>query len=417
MKILRLSTYCYPERISSSHMTADFETACAAQGITLDTYAPTPTRGVSAEEREQYKQMPYEERLDGTVIIHRFPMYREGKNPIARALRYMLVSLKHYYHGCRAEDIDLIMGSTTPPTQGVLCAMVAKRLSRRYKRHVPFVFTIQDMFPESLVSTGMCREGSLLYRIGSKISDYSYRHADRVLVITDSMKQRLIDKGVPEDKVQVARNWVDTEAVHPIPREENTLYEEFSLPRDGFCVTYAGNLGASQNPGLLVDCAERLAHRKDIHFVIFGGGSEKERLEQRIAGSGLTNIRLLPMQPAQRVAEVYSLGDASFVLCRKGVGLGAFPSKSASIMAAGTPVIASFDAESDLCRIVEREQVGLCAPAEDADAAVEAILRLADDPDRCRQYGENARKTACSQFSKEVCTAVRIAAYREVAGQ
>lgn len=409
MKVLKLAPYYAPERISSSHLTADMEEAYEAAGILTEVYAPTPTRGVTAEVHKAYRAIRYEEARHGTVSIYRFRMFREGRNPIGRALRYLLVNLAHYHHGVRAKEVDAIVAGSTPPTQGVLCALVAKKLSRKYRRPVPFLFSLQDMFPESLASAGLCRESSLLYKLGNTISDYTYRHAAHIRVISDSMKETLIKKGVPADKITVIYNWIDTEATRPIPREDNPLFDELGLDREAFTVTYAGNLGNSQNTDILLACAEALKDHADIRFVIFGGGSEREAFAQRIADSGLTNLSLFPLQPPERVAQVYSLGDASFVTCKKGVGGSAFPSKTVSILACGTPVIASFDKDSDLCRILTEQKAGLCADAEDVQGAVEAILTLYRDRDLCRRLGENARRLACDRFSKETGTAAQLA--------
>lgn len=409
MKVLKLAPYYAPERISSSHLTVDMENAYVEAGIVLEIYAPTPTRGISQEERQAYRTIKYEEKQDGKILVHRFAMFGEGRNPIGRALRYLLVNLAHYHKGIRAKDVDVIVAGSTPPTQGVLCAKVAKTLSKKYGRPVPFIFSLQDMFPESLVSTGLCKKSSLLYKIGDKISGYTYRHATHIRVISDSMKDTLIRKGVPAEKITVIYNWIDTEFTVPVAREDNPLFDELGLDRDHFYVTYAGNLGNSQNTDILLTCARALKDKEDIRFVVFGGGSEKEKFQKSIDDSGLTNIRLFPLQPMERISQVYSLGDTSFVTCKKGVGMGAFPSKAVSIMATGTPIIASFDLTGDLCRILQESEAGLCADAEDEQGAVDAILTYYHNRELCRQHGANARRLACARFSKEVGTAANLA--------
>ncbi len=409
MKVLKLAPYYAPERISSSHLSADMEEAYLKAGIVSEIYAPTPTRGVSKEERKAYKKIKYEEKADGKILVHRFAMFGEGRNPIGRALRYVLVNLVHYHKGVHAKDVDVIVAGSTPPTQGLLCAKVAKKLSKKYGRPVPFIFSLQDMFPESLATTGMCKETSLLYKIGNKISNYTYRNATHIRVISDSMKETLIQKGVPAEKITVIYNWIDTEATIPVTRENNPLFDELGLDRNKFYVTYAGNLGNSQNVTILLDCARALQEHEDICFVIFGGGSEKEKFQKAIDDSGLTNIQLLPLQPMERVSQVYSLGDVSFVTCKKGVGIGAFPSKVVSIMATATPIIASFDLDSDLCRILQENQAGLCADAENSQAAIEAILTYYNNQGLCRQHGNHARALASTHFSKEAGTGANLA--------
>ena len=410
MKILMLSSYFKPEKTSGEHLGEDVRQAFAAAGHTMELYAPTPTRGVSDEVRREYaKNRRNEQEFDGKLQIHRFPLYREGKNPVDRALRYAILQLQLIWFGLRAKDIDMIPMSSTPPINGLMGTLLKKC------KKIPYVYNVQDIFPESLVSTGMTKKGSLLWKIGNWVSNVTYRNAEHILVICDSMKENLIAKGVPAEKISVVYNWINTDATLPVPREENPLFEEFNLDRSQFIVTYAGNLGNSQNVELLVDCAEALKEKTDIRFVIFGSGSEKEKLEKRIADSGLANIELLPLQPMEKVSQVYSLGDASFVICKKGVGEGAFPSKAVSIMATGTPIIASFDTDSDLCRIIGEENVGLCSDAEDVAGAVAAIEKLYNDRALCAKMGEKARNLACSRFSKEAGTAAKLAIYEKYA--
>ncbi len=367
-------------------------------------YTPTPTRGVNNEVRREYKkEKKLTVELNGALTVHRFSLYREGRNSLTRALRYAILELQHLWCGLRSKDIDLLPVTSTPPIIGLIAVLLKK-----WKK-IPYIFTVQDMFPESLVSTGMTSKGSILWKIGNWVSNVTYRHAEHIVVISDSMKTTLVEKGVSAEKISVIYNWIDTKATHPVPRDENPLFDELGLSRDGFYVTYAGNLGNSQNVSLLVDCAKQLADKTDIHFVIFGEGSEKSKLENRIRESKLTNIHLFPLQPMEKVSQVYSLGDISFVTCKKGVGSGAFPSKAASILATGTPIIASFDVDSDLCSVLRENEAGLCADAEDVGAAVEAVLTLYTDAERCRAYGENARALACNKFSKENGVAARIA--------
>ncbi len=408
MRVLFLDSYFKPEKTSGAHFAENLRQGLAEKGHTIQVYAPTPTRGVSDEVRREYKKNRKKEKeLNGAVDIYRFALYREGRNSLARALRYGILELQLLWFGLWARNVDLIPMGSTPPINGLI-ATVIKKL-----RKIPYVYTVQDLFPESLVSAGMTKKGSLLWKIGNWVSDITYRNANHIITISEGMKNALVAKGVPEDKITVIYNWIDTEQTKPVDRTENPLFEEFNLSRDCFYVTYAGNLGNSQNVELLVDCAEALKDRTDIRFVIFGDGSEKEKIKKRIAETGMTNICLLPMQPVEKVSQVYSLGDASFVICKKGVGGGAFPSKAASIMATGTPVIASFDMDSDLCRVVQEGQAGICVAPEDPDAAVAVILQLYEDKQLCARLGENARNLACTKFSRETGVAAKIAVFEK----
>ena len=398
MKLIKLSSYYAPENISSSHLSRDLEDAYLAADMTIEVHCPTPTRGVSAQVRKQYKKIKYEEMRDGRIIVRRFSMFREGKNPVLRALRYFLVNLKQYSRGSRARDIDVITAGSTPPTQGVLCAKVAKRLSRRQGRKVPFIYNLQDVFPDSLVTTGLTKKGSILWKIGRKIENYTYAHADHIIVISESMKKNIMDKGVPEDKITVVSNWIDTEATRPVPREENRLFEEFSIERDKFTVVYAGNLGKAQGAGVVLDAATLMAD-EDVQFVIFGGGAEFESVRER--ATTLRNVIINPLLPQDRVPEVYSLGDVALITCKRGVGDSGMPSKTWSIMACDTPIIAAFDTESELADILAHANAGVTVEPENAEALAEAIRALK----RGESKPAGGRAYVCEHAEKKLCTA------------
>lgn len=147
-------------------------------------------------------------------------------------------------------------------------------------------------------------------------------------------------KGVPEEKIEVIYNWVDTDAIQPIAKEDNPLFEEFGIDRTKFTVVYAGNLGNAQNIDIILEGAKMLPQ---VQFVVFGTGGLEDEIRVRIAHEHLDNVRLLPLQPYERVSQVYSLGDVCIVSCKAGLGGSAMPSKTWSIMSCARPVLASFD--------------------------------------------------------------------------
>lgn len=400
MNILRFSSYFFPEQTSSSRLSSDSYKSYKQSGFVAHVYTPTPTRGISDEVRKKYSKIKYEELYDGCVKVHRFPMYREGKNPFLRAIRYVLVNIVQYVKGCHAKNIDVIYTGSTPPTQGILCGLVKKKLSSKYKKNVPLIYSLQDVFPDSMVHAGMTKEGSLIWKIGRKVEDYTYRHADKIIVIGEDIKSNIMAKGVPEEKIEVIPNWVDTDVIKPVSREENALFDELSLKRDGFYITYAGNLGAAQGVDTIIKTASLLKDMKDIQFIIFGDGVDRHKMET--AEKELSNLKLFPLLPQSRISEVYSLGDLSLVACKSGIGKGAIPSKSLSIMATATPVLLSFDENSELWNLIKENNCGYLSPADDAVTLADQIKTAYNERQNILEKGAKARFLAESQFSKNV---------------
>ncbi len=412
IRMLKLSPYCYPEQLSSSHLSKDLSESFAKEDIQSIIYAPTPTRGISKETRAKYKKIPYEELRNGTTIIHRFSMFGERRNLLLRAIRYLLVQVKQLHYGVKENNIDLIYSASTPPTQGVLCGIVKKRLSSKYGYNIPYLYCLHDVFPDSLVNEKKTKQGSLIWKIGRIIENYTYHSADKIIVISNDIKNNIMQKGVPEEKIVVIPNWIDTKTVRPVSQEKNGLFDEFNIPKDCFIVTYAGNLGQAQSISTILDAAELIVDIPYIQFVIFGGGSGREEVEKRV--KKLPNVRLFPLMPQERVSEVYSLGSVSIVACKKGFGQGAIPSKTFSIMATRTPVILSFDKGSELWNLIKKNDCGFLCEAEDAVELSKTIVEASKNPELVDVKGRNALSLTEREFSKERGTSSYISVIKEL---
>ena len=101
------------------------------------------------------------------------------------------------------------------------------------------VYSLQDIFPDSLVHTGLAKRDGLLWKIGRKIEDMTYRNSDLIVAISEDFKKNILAKGVPEEKIVMIRNWVDENAVVDVPRADNPLFDTYGLDREKFYVCYS----------------------------------------------------------------------------------------------------------------------------------------------------------------------------------
>ncbi len=373
MKVLAYSCYYTPEIAASMYLTEDIYQGIVNAGHTLEVFVPVPTRGISEEIRKEYKKKKTEIKYDGRMTIHRIAMLREGKNSILRALRYLLINIAFIWKGLRTEA-DVIFVQSTPPTQGMMAGLLSK-----WKK-IPLVYNLQDIFPDSLVNSGMISEGSLIWKLGRKIENYSYRKSGKIIVISEDFRKNILAKGVPEKKIVVVPNWADVSGVYPVDRKDNILIDRYGLDPDQFYITYSGNIGYTQNMDLLLDAAKELREElPDLMFVIIGDGADRERVQKRVEEEKISNVKMLPFQPYEDIAHVFSLGDAGLIISKPGVGNNSVPSKTWSIMAARKPVIASFDGDSELCRLIDSIGCGKHAEAGDKEGLKEIIRRLKMD--------------------------------------
>ena len=377
-------------------MCTDLYEDFASYGFDVELYTPTPTRGVSDDVRKEYKKKRLEVKCDGMLKIHRFWMPKEGKNTVTRAFRYFLLNLILI---CKALPVktDLIFLQSTPPTQGAVGAILKKI------KKIPCIYYLQDIFPDSMVNMGLTKHGSLIYNLGRKMEDFTYQNMDKIITITNDCKQNILAKSVPESKIEIVSNWVDDKVIVPISKKDNILFDKIGLDRNKFYVVYAGNLGYAQNIEIILQTAKEMSDNPEIQFILFGNGTLENNHKQKAIELGLNNTLFFPLQPYTLVSHVYSLGDVSIVTCKEGFGGSAMPSKTWSIMSAGTPVIANFDAGGDMQRIIESNKIGIFSKAGDVEAFKTAIFTLFNNRQLCSEMGDNGRKFIVENLTRQIC--------------
>ena len=400
MKILFLPAYFYPEQAASSYLGVNRFEAYEREGFDMVVFAPTPSRGISKKVREVYSKRKKERMYGDRMIVHRFSLFKEGKNPLMRAFRYTIQLINHFFRAAFSPDAktaDVVFLSSTPPIQGILGAMVKKCCKKK------FIYCLQDVFPDSLVGAGFTKKGGLFWKIGRMIENFTYRNADKIIVISEEFKRNIMAKGVPKEKIEVIYNWVDEKLIIPIDKADNPFYKMFNLDRNKFRVVYAGNLGNAQNIDVIINSAARLKDNKQVEFVIFGSGGLENNIKKRITTENLQNVRMLPLQPPEKVSCVYSLGDLCIVSCKAGFGGSAMPSKTWNILSTGRPVLANFD-EGELKRLIEENGFGIFTKADDVDGMVNAILEASLHPERCDEMGHKGRRFILKNLTREVGT-------------
>lgn len=300
--------------------------------------------------------------------VHPFPT--DKRNIPARAAAFAgFTMLATIFSLLQRRRPDVVLAMSPPLTLG-LTGWIAARV-----RRVPFVFNIQDVFPDVAVEVGAISSPRVI-RVLRWLERFVYRRADAVTVLSedlrDNVEEKLAGKGGTE--VRVIPNFVDTERIVPGPRL-NGYRDEFGLG-DRTVVMYAGNLGFSQPLELVVDAARSLQHRDDLIFVINGGGSTRPGLEA--ASADLDNLRFVDLQPIERLPEVLAAGDIHVIALREGLGRSSVPSKLYSILAAGRPVLASVDAGTEVVRVVESIAAGITVGPEDSTAFTAGVESLID---------------------------------------
>jgi colanic acid biosynthesis glycosyl transferase WcaI len=294
------------------------------------------------------------------------------------------------------EQYDVVLAGS-PALSGWLPFAVAVVLRRK-----PAVYSVQDLYPDIGIALGLFRNKYIIAVI-SALEKFCLRHATIVQTISDSFLPGLHRLGVPDSKISLVYNWVDTEFITPLPRL-NEFSKKFSLD-EYFVVLYAGNMGPSQGLQSVIEAAQHLKDESDICFILVGDGSAKKTLANEIQARSLTNVLLLPFQPRQCLPEVMASANVSLVPLRKGIQVGSLPSKLFTVLASGRPVLACVEKESEMWRLLERAHAGVHVPPEDPAALSQAILVLRDNKNICNEMGKNGRIWAEKNHSPDVARA------------
>jgi colanic acid biosynthesis glycosyl transferase WcaI len=316
------------------------------------------------------------ETIDG-VRVTRVPLYpSHDRSAFGRVLNYLSFAVSATLYGLLGAVRPSVIYAYQPPlTVGV--AAVILRLLRR----APLVYDIQDMWPDTLRSTGMIRSEWLLGLVGG-VCRLVYRFADRIVVLSPGFQRLLLERGVPASKVEVIYNWADESAIASAASGE----EPPGFPPPGpFRVLFAGNMGKAQALDAVIDAARILQEQgAGAHLVLLGGGLEVERLKRRTSELRLDNVTFLPPVPMARVGAYLAAADALLVHLRRDPLFEiTIPSKTQAYLAAGRPVIMAVS--GDAASLVSESCGGVVASPEDAGSIAAAIVDLASMPEDDRR--------------------------------
>jgi glycosyltransferase involved in cell wall biosynthesis len=312
-----------------------------------------------------------------------------------RIINYVSFLVAAFWAALWVERPDVAVVETDPP---LLC-LIGWYLQR--VRGAKLVCYLQDIHPDIGIALGKLRDRWPL-RLLRRLLFHVYRHADRVIVLSRDMRDRVVKSGVDAARVDCIPNWIDTSLVHPV-KQDNPFRKEHGLAGQ-FVVMYSGNLGLCQRLEDVVAAANVLRERADILFLLVGEGSLKPQLERSAAEMGLTNVRFLPYQPKAELAVSLSAADVHLVPLDERVAACLMPSKLYGVLASATPFIAVAPDECELSELALEHGVGVLAPPGEPEALAEVIERLADETWDLEEMGVRARRLAETHYDRKTVT-------------
>lgn len=304
-------------------------------------------------------------------------------NLLRRAVGFILfsylVGLRALFAGKVWRRVDGVLAMSPPLTLGLI------GWHTKLFRGGKLVFNIQDIFPDAAIETGAITNKKII-SFASWLERTSYKCSDSVVLLSDDLANNVQSKLEQEfhKRVRVIPNFVDTQAINPMSRLTN--YRTELGIGDALVVMYAGNVGFSQSLEMLIIAARELPQ---LIFVINGEGAARESLKK--SAHGLSNVKFGEYQDASRLSEVLATGDIHVVPLKRGLGSVSVPSKTYSVLAAGRPVVAAVDLDTEVPRILAAARAGVCVEPDDSDAFIFALRAMAQDPKILSEMGERGR--------------------------
>jgi colanic acid biosynthesis glycosyl transferase WcaI len=253
---------------------------------------------------------------------------------------------------------------------------------------------LQDFEVDVAFGMGLLK-GKLLQRMVLRIERWLLRRFDSVSTISGRMVERLLTKGVAPARTRYFPNWVDVTRIGPMPGA--SYRSRLGISAEAVVVLFSGTLGGKQGLLVIPEAARVLAARGDIVFVVCGEGVVKPSLES--AAAGLSNLQILPLQPAGRLADLLGMADIHLLPQSPDAADLVLPSKLSGMLASGRPVIATCRSGTEISGIVS--QCGIVVEPENGADLARAIVKLADDSDLRFELGRRARSFAEAHFDRD----------------
>jgi glycosyltransferase involved in cell wall biosynthesis len=389
MKIICVNRFFFPDYSATSQLLTDLAFYLAELGHDIHVV----TSRLRYEDPRS--SLPSAELVNG-VRIHRIWTSRFGRgNLLGRAMDYATFYLSSGWRLFRlTEREDIVVAKTDPPLISVIAALIASLRAAR------LVNWVQDVFPEAAVALGVRGLGGALGRMLLRLRNASLARAITNVVLSEDMATYLVELGTPRDRIRVVPNWVDDEAIVPIPSERNRLRELWGLSGK-FVVGYSGNMGLAHEFETILEAMTRLRAETGIVFLLIGGGSQAAYLQRETVRRRLSQVQFKPYQPKEVLAESLGAADVHLVSLRPDVERFVVPSKFYGIAAAARPVVFVGDPDGEIGKTVRSANCGAVVRPKQSAELANVLLTLRDDKELRQEWGRNARRLIDERLSRK----------------
>ncbi|MDI1307473.1 MAG: glycosyltransferase family 4 protein [bacterium] len=383
-----VSELFYPDEVSTAQILTDIALKKVIDGEVSVICGPS---GYEKSYTIQHKK------LDSRIKIYRVGLPNLNKNNLfERILRLILLTLKmSYVVFTKVKKNDNLLLATNP-TFLVITVSLIKQIKK-----FDLEILVHDVFPENLIPAGLIKKDSFKYRVLSKIYNYSYGKADRLIVLGEDMRNLMLQKTAPKKiKIDIIPNWAD-DSIRPI--ENFNISDYFSLElKNKLVFGFAGNLGRVQGILEFIDLFKS-AVNQEIVLVVIGDGALRFAIEEKIRNEDLKNIYFMGSKSRSEQNLFLNACNVGVITLKDGMkGLGV-PSKTYNLMAAGKPIIYVGDYDSEIDRYIRKYNCGWSFTWQEENKILSFLNQISfDDLQVLNEKGINSRIAIEQYYKKEV---------------
>jgi hypothetical protein len=350
----------------------------------------------------QHKERTIPEAYRGRRVVHEvedgLDVWRTYSTPgYGRDLRSRLASYGTFawwstVAGARAPRPDVVVASSPSLPSAAAAAALARARGAR------FLLEVRDLWPESAIAMGLIRDRRAI-AVARRLEAFCERRADRIVAVTEGIREGLVEHGVPRSKVVLITNGVDLDL------DNGARPASAPVPDGAFVAMYLGAHGTYSALETLLDAAAELRDAPEVRLVLVGNGDRKPALVESARVRGLDNVAFVDPVPRREVPSWLARADACVLPYQDNpLFAGALPNKAFDYLGAGRPIVASAPS-GELTRMVERAACGVAVPPEDGRALAGAIRRLAADREAARRMGKSGRSYALAHYDRAALAA------------
>lgn len=366
MRMLFINQFFWPDSSATSQQLTDLVIGLAARGEEVEVLCGE-SGGYAAAAGS----------VAPRATVHRVKAMPFTRGKLGRVFSYLSFYATAFARGLTLRRPDVVVSMTTPPLISLLgtCIQIL-RGSRHY-------IWEQDVYPDIAVDLAHIRKGSLLHRITGALADFSRRKADGIIVLGECMRDRLVSRGVPADKIFVAEHWANSASITPMPRPGD--------PKE-LVLLYSGNLGLAHDLDTLLGTMAALRDDARFRFLFVGTGGRRKALTEFCEANGIRSVEMRPFVDRDKLSEGLAAGDIGLVTQQESASGSVVPSKVYGILAAGRPLLFIGPASATPARIIRRHACGWHVECGDVEGVTRVLTSLAENRHLVTEAGDRARQ-------------------------